>query len=171
MGWFKGVCFRPLYNLMDAAYDAPIIPARTTILDCARSRFAYLRLSGFREAPGAALETLTQCFETYDAFLVARCEAEGFLVNTMDAEAAAETVKRIRFAASNLFSWSTRQGLWPPISPTVRYGPSTRPSRRSRTSVGIPGPWASFRRIIELRTDARRVRCCCGICPYGRERS
>ena len=66
------------------------------VLDRARSQLAYLRLPGFGEPPGAGFESLAPGFETYDAFLAARYEAEGFLVNTTDTDTAAEAVKRIR---------------------------------------------------------------------------
>ena len=51
---------------------------------------------GFWEPPGTGFESLAPGFETYDAFLAARYEAEGFLVNTTDADTAAEAVKRVR---------------------------------------------------------------------------
>lgn len=66
------------------------------VLDRARSQLAYLRFPGFGEPPGAGFESLAPGFETYDAFLAARYEAEGFVVNSTDAETAAEAVKRIR---------------------------------------------------------------------------
>jgi len=65
------------------------------VLDRARAQLAYLRLPGFGEPPGTGFESLAPGFETRDAFLAARYEAEGFLVNTTDTDTAAEAVKRI----------------------------------------------------------------------------
>ncbi len=64
------------------------------VLDGTRTPLAYLRLPGFREPPGHGPEI--SAFESYEAFLAAHCEAEGFLVNTTDADTAGEVLKRIR---------------------------------------------------------------------------
>jgi hypothetical protein len=68
------------------------------VLDRARSQLTYLRLPGFGEPPGTGSGSLAPSLETYDAFLAARYEAEGFLVNTTDTDTAAEAVQRIRLA-------------------------------------------------------------------------
>lgn len=64
------------WNNWTSAVIGQVFPS-LRILDRARTQLAYLGLPGFGEPPGTGFESLAPGFETYDAFLAARYQAEG----------------------------------------------------------------------------------------------